>query len=128
MRLTAAVCVLSLLLGGIALMPSSVGAAPWISGADSYRAPWVKDIEQELFKKDYRQVFLNDPRTPQASVLTLLNQAAAAYNANERATAQDLVNEAIGILEDGVRRHYYTKSDIEPITSFIRQHVPVKAS
>jgi hypothetical protein len=73
-------------------------------------------------------VFLNDPRTPQASVLTLLNEAAAAYNANERATAQDLVNEAIGVLEDGVRRHYYTDSDIEPITAFIRQHVPVKTS
>ena len=128
MRLTAVVCVLSLLLGGIVLMPSTVGAAPWISGADSYVAPWVKEIEQELFKKDYRQVFLNDPRTPQASVLTLLNQAAAAYNANEPATARDLVNEAIGILEDGVRRHYYSKSDIEPITSFIHQHVPVQTS
>lgn len=128
MRLTAVVCALSLLLGGIALMPASVGAAPWISGADSYVAPWVKEIEHELFKKEYRQVFLNDPRTPQASVLTLLNEAAAAYNANERATAQDLVNEAIGVLEDGVRRHYYTDSDIEPITAFIRQHVPVKTS
>ena len=39
---------------------------------------WVKDIEQELLKKDYSTVYANDLRTPQAVVLPKLNEAAKA--------------------------------------------------
>lgn len=126
MKLIAVLCTLSLLIGGVAWMPSPAGAAEWISGGDSYAAAWVKDIEQELNKKEYRPVFLNDPRTPQASVLRLLNRAAMALEAKNEALARDLVQEAIGVLEEGVRKHYMTRSDIEPIISYIRQHAPVK--
>jgi hypothetical protein len=128
MKSTAVVCALSLLIGGVALIPSSVNGAPWISAADSYAASWMTDIEKELLKKDYWMVYANDPRTPQQIVLRLLNRAAKAHEANNSALAQQLVRDAIGVFEEGVRRHYYTQSEIEPITSYIKQHVPIKLS
>ncbi len=127
-KVVAAVCVLSLLIGGVALMSSTVNAAPWISTTDSYSAAWLKDIEQELYNQEYRSVFMNDPRTPQASVLTLLNRAAAAYEAKNTQLAEQFVREAIGVLEQGVAKKYYAQSDIEPIVNFIKQHVPVTLS
>ncbi|MDX2253019.1 MAG: hypothetical protein NW202_12085 [Nitrospira sp.] len=128
MKVTAILCALSLLIGGVALMPSSLGAANWISGADSYAASWVTDIEQELLKKTYLNVYANDPRTPQMVALRLLNQAAKAQEANDRILAQQLVHDALEVFEEGVRRHYYSSSDIEPIMTFIRQHAPIKTS
>ena len=128
MKVTAVLCALSLLIGGVALMPTPTQAAGWISGADMYAAPWVKDIEQELLKKDYRYIYASDPRAPQVVVLRFLNQAAKAEEAKDSTLAQQLVRDALGVLEEGVRRHYYSQSDIEPITTFIRQHVPIKSS
>lgn len=128
MRVTAVLCALSLVIGGIALMPSSLEAAGWISGADAYAASWVKDIEQELLKKDYRNVYASDPRTPQASVLRKLDEAARAQEAGDSALAQQLVRNALNVFEEGVRKHYYSESDVEPIITFIRQHVPIKIS
>lgn len=128
MRVTTMLFALSLLIGGVALMPSAMEAAGWISGTDTYVAPWVKDIEQELFKKDYRDVYANDPRTPQVIALRLLNQAARAQETNDNRLAQQLVQDALKVFEEGVRRHYYSSSEIEPIMTFIRQHVPIKTS
>ncbi len=128
MRVTAMLCALSLLIGGVALMPSSLEAAGWISGIDTYVAPWVKDIEQELWKKDYRDLYANDPRTPQVVALRLLNQAAKAEKANDSLLAQQLVRDALEVFETGVRKHYYSPSEIEPIMTFIRQHAPSKTS
>ncbi|HJT22910.1 MAG TPA: hypothetical protein VJ746_20745 [Nitrospira sp.] len=101
--------------------------APWIS-AESYAAPWVKEMERELLKKEYWLIYANDPRSPQHEVLRLLDRAATAQQANDTALAQDLVREALGVFEEGVRRHYYTQSEIEPIMTYIRQHVPIKTS
>ncbi|HKN85884.1 MAG TPA: hypothetical protein VJV04_03395 [Nitrospiraceae bacterium] len=124
-RLMIVVTALSLLLAGaIFIMPSSVAAAPWISGADSYAAEWVKEVEQELLRPEYREVFLNDPRTPQAPVLRLLNRAAIAYDAHDVALAQDMVHQAIEVLEEGVRKQYYGESDIAPVISSIQKHIP----
>ena len=128
MRVTAVLCALSLLIGGMALMPTPVYAAGWISGADTYAAPWVKDIEQELLKKDYWTVYASDPRTPQAVVLRKLNEAAKAQAAKDSTLAQQLVRDALSVFEEGVRRHYYSPSDIEPITTYIRKHVPIKTT
>jgi hypothetical protein len=122
----AILCALSLLIGGVALMPSSLEAADWISDADSYAVSWVKDIEQQLLKKDYRYVYANDPRTPQMIALRLLNQAARAQEANDNRLAQQLVQDALKVFEEGVRKHYYSSSEIEPIMTFIREHVPLK--
>jgi len=128
MRVTAVLCALSLLIGGVALMPTPVPAAGWISGTQTYVAPWVRDIEQELFNKDYRNVYASDPRTPQAAVLRKLNEAAKAQEAGDSVLAQQLVRNALSVFEEGVRRHYYSQSDIEPIITFIREHVPIKIS
>jgi hypothetical protein len=128
MKRTAMVCALSLLIGGVALIPNVVQSAPWISGAESYAAPWMKDMERELLKKEYWMIYANDPRTPQNEVLHLLNRAAKAQAANDPSLAQELVRQALEVFEEGVRRHYYTRSEIEPIMSYIRQHVPINIS
>ncbi len=128
MKRTAVVCALSLLIGGIALKPSSVHSAPWISAADSYGEAWVTDIEKELLKKEYWMIYANDPRTPQKEVLRLLNRAAKAHAANDLALAQQLAREALGVFEEGVRRHYYTQSEIEPLTTYMKEHIPIKLS
>ncbi|WP_447974442.1 hypothetical protein [Nitrospira sp. Kam-Ns4a] len=117
---------LSLLLGWAVLTPTTAHAAGWISRTDSFAASWVKEIEQELYKQDYREMFLNDPRTPQASVLKLLNQAAMAYDEKNESLAQQFVREAINVLETGVAKNYYTQADVEPIIRYIKSHVPVK--
>jgi hypothetical protein len=128
MKITAVLCALSLLIGGGAVIPSTAHSAPWISGADSYSASWVADVKKELLKKEYSMIYANDPRTPQKEVLRLLNRAAKAHEAKDTALAQQLARDALGVFEEGVRRHYYTQSEIEPITTYIRQHIPIKIS
>ena len=128
MRVTGVYCALSLLIGGVALNPTPVHAAGWLTEADAYAAPWVKDIEQELLKKDYSTVYASDPRTPQVVVLRKLNDAAKAQAAEDSTLVQQFVRDALSVFEEGVRKHYYSQSDIEPITTFIRQHVPIKPS
>ena len=124
-RLTVMLTALSLLLAGMVLMmPSSAAAAPWISGADTYAAKWVYNVEQELLKPEYRAVFLNDPRAPQAPVLRMLNRAAIAYDAHNPTLAEEMVRQAMQILEDGVRKQYYSEGDIAPVISSIQKHIP----
>jgi len=125
MKRIAMVCALSLLVWGVALIPNVAESAPWISGAESYGAPWMKDVEKELLKKEYWMIYANDPRAPQNEVLHLLNRAAKAQETNDPVLAGELVREAFDVLEEGVRRHYYTQSDIEPIMSYLRHHVPI---
>ena len=60
--------------------------------------------------------------------LRLLNQAARAQEANDNRLAQQLVQDALKVFEEGVRKHYYSSSEIEPIMTFIREHVPIKNS
>jgi hypothetical protein len=128
MKGTAVYCALSLLIGGLALKPTPVHAAGWLTGADAYAAPWVTAIEQEHLKKDYSTIYASDPRTPQVVVLRKLNEAAKAQKAEDSTLAQQLVRDALDVFEEGVRKHYYSQSDIEPVTTFIRQHVPIKPS
>ena len=35
---------------------------------------------------------------------------------------------ALGVFEEGARRHYYTQSDIGPILIYLKQHLPTKLS
>lgn len=125
MKVLAMFAALSLLVAGTALNPSLAGAAEWLPLEETYQDNWVRTIEQELNKDEYRWVFVNDPRMPQATVMWILDQAAAAYEAGNVATAEDLVRRAIGVLEQGAERNYYSHSDIEPILSSIREHRPV---
>lgn len=128
MKVTAVYCALSLLIGGAAFNLTPVHAAGWLTGAEAYAAPWVKDIEQELLKKDYATVYASDPRIPQVVVLRKLNEAAKAQAAEDTTLARQFVRDALSVFEEGMRKHYYSQSDIEPITTFIRQHVPIKPS
>lgn len=122
MRLLAA---LPLLLGGVTSAPSITQAAPWIPGDDTYAAGWVKEIEQELSKAEYQAVFLNDPRTPQASVLRLLNRAAIAQQAEQENLARELAQQAIDVLEEGVQKHYYEQADVKPLIDSLTQRIPM---
>jgi hypothetical protein len=103
-------------------------AAPWISDRETFASNWVAKVEQELSKKEYRYLFANDPRTPQASILHLLNQAARAQAANQELMAQDFAKQALSVLEEGVRRHYYSEQDVAPIIKRIQEQIPVALS
>jgi len=81
--------------------------------ADTYAAPCVRDIEQELFKGENWPFYANDPRTPQVVALRRLNQPAKAQEAGDRTLAQQLVQDALEVFEEGVRRHYYSSSEVE---------------
>ena len=127
-KLSLALSALSLLIGLALLVPSTAVAANWISGDESYAAKWVKDIEQELNKQDYRMVFMNDPRVPQPTVLHLLNRAAIAYEAKNPQLAKDLVQDALEVLQEGVRRKWFSQADVDPIINYIKQRVPVQVT
>lgn len=83
------------------------------------------DIEQELLKRDYRDIYANDPRSPQVVALCLLNEAAKAQKADNSALARQLVDNSLEVFEEGVRKRYYSSSEIDPILTFIRRHVPI---
>lgn len=119
---------LSLLLAGTAVTQDLGHATPWISGMESFASDWVAKVEQELSKKEYRYLFSNDPRTPQASILRLLNRAAQAQADHKDVMARDLAKEAIGVLREGVRRHYYSEQDVEPLIRQIEEQIPIKLS
>ncbi len=118
---------LSLLVGGTALPPMG-HTAQWISGRETFASDWVAKVEEQLSKKEYRYVFANDPRAPQASILRLLNQAARAHAANKELMAQDFAKQALAVLQEGVRRHYYSEQDVAPIVKRIQEQIPVPLS
>jgi hypothetical protein len=109
---------LSILAGGILFLASPAGAAEWISGYDDSTTGWLKDIEQKLNSEEYRAIFTNDPRTPQESVMRFLNNAARAYEGKNPAMAESLIKRAVGVLEAGVSKHYYSEADVAPIVSY----------
>jgi hypothetical protein len=103
-------------------------AAGWITPAAGEKelAPWVKKIEDEWAKNEYRGAFSNDPRAPMAAMLHLLNQAAQALDQKNEALAKDYVARAIGKLEAGVRRGYYSRREIQPIKDVVFSQFPIK--
>ena len=99
-----------------------------IAAADTYAAQWVKDIEQELMKEQYRRLWSNDPRSPQAAVMYLLDDSAKALVAHSDAMARDFVRRALNVLEEGISKGYYSQSDVDPIITYIKAHAPVHMS
>ena len=73
-------------------------------------------------------MFMNDPRTPQTSIMRFLNRAARAYEAKNSALAESLIKRAVEVLGTGVTKHYYSKADIAPIVSYIEKVVPKSGS
>jgi hypothetical protein len=119
---------LSMLAAGILFFASPVGAAEWIPGYSDSTTGWLKDIEQRLNSDEFRPIFMNDPRTPQESIMRFLNSAARAYEANNPAMAESLIERAMEVLETGVSKHYYSKADVAPIVSYIEAVVPKEGS
>jgi hypothetical protein len=81
-----------------------------------------------LNSDEYRALFVNDPRTPQASVMLFLNSAARAHEANDPLMAPSLIEKAVQVLEAGATRHYYSKADIAPIVRYIEKMAPKEGS
>jgi hypothetical protein len=110
--------------------PATQVPLSWITVAPANPnvAPWVKDIERELMKAQYRPLWSNDPRSPQVSMMYLLNDAADAQTAQNEAVAKDLVRRALNVLGEGIARGYYSQSDIDPIVTYIKTHAPVRLS
>jgi hypothetical protein len=110
--------------------PATQVPLSWITvaPANTSVAPWVKDIERELMKVQYRPLWSNDPRSPQVSMMYLLKDAADALTAQNEAVAKDLVRRALNVLREGIARGYYSQSDIDPIVTYIKAHAPVRLS
>lgn len=131
------VCMVSLPFAGQSFGASDAFSAPnartpaplsWITvaPANTYVAPWVHNIERELMKKQYRSLWSNDPRSPQVSMMYLLNDAARVLAKHNEALAKDFVRRALNVLGEGIARGYYSQSDIDPIVTYIKTHAPVR--
>jgi hypothetical protein len=98
-------------------------AADWLAPAadQDVTAPWVNDITSQLEKDPYRDIFMNAlGNSPQAVVVRYLNNAAQALQAGNKPLAQSYVDRTIDIFDNGVRRGYYSQTDVEPIKKLIR--------
>ena len=80
----------------------------------------MKDIDQAL-RDSHQTVLMNDPRSPQFSVVEMLNRAAVEMKNDNVALGKDYVDRAIAILEEGVRKGYYSEEDIRPLVSMIKE-------
>lgn len=106
--------------GGIGLSMSE--AAPWIAPAPQQElsARWVKDIARDLRSPQFRNILMNIPGgSPQATILDLVNEAAAGMKNGEPEYARDLVRKAVNVLDRTAGRGWYTQSDIQPIQAMI---------
>jgi hypothetical protein len=110
--------------------PATQVPLSWITvaPATTYVAPWVKDIEKKLMQKQYRMLWSNDPRSPQVSMMYMLNNAAKALGEHNEVLAKDFVRRALNVLGEGIARGYYSQSDIDPIVTYIKTHAPVQLS
>jgi hypothetical protein len=98
-------------------------AADWLAPAadQSVAAPWVKDLTAQLQQEPYRDVFMNAlGNSPQSLIVRYLNNAAQALQAGNKPLAQSYVDRTIEIFDNGVRRGYYSRGDVEPIAKLIR--------
>lgn len=97
--------------------------ADWLAPAadQTVTAPWVKDLTAQVQQDPYRGVFMNAlGNSPQALVVRYLNNAAQALQDGNKPLAQSYVDRTIEIFDNGVRRGYYSRADVEPITKMIR--------
>lgn len=111
--------------GAMVLAAPSVSlAADWLAPASdqAVSAPWVKDIAAQLERGPYREILMNaSGGPPHPVVVRYLNNAAQAVQAGNKVLAQSYVERTIGIFESGVLRGYYSRSEVEPITTLIRE-------
>lgn len=101
-------------------------ADKWLAGApaDEPIALWVKDVDRTLNQQAFWDLFSNDPRSPMAPMMHLFNRAAQAWQDKHPALAKDYVRQAFGMLDEGVRKAYYSEADIAPVREAILAWVP----
>lgn len=101
-----------------------VNAAQWLApaAADRMSADWVKQIQADLTGDRFRDLFMGIPADPPIpAILHLLNNAAYALADNKKEYAKSLVDEAIGILDSGIRKGWYHRTEVEPVKAMIRK-------
>jgi hypothetical protein len=105
-----------------AVSPLPVHGAAWLAPAasDTLSADWVKQIEAALRTREYNELFINAPNSPHSAILHLLNSAGYAIQDGNHAYARDLIDEALRIVDDGIRRGWYSRAEVEPVKSMIR--------
>ena len=80
MKRTAVVRALSLLIGGVALVPSTVHSAPWISATDSYAASWVAETREGIAEKGLLDDLCERPSDPSERSLAACQRATVRSN------------------------------------------------
>lgn len=99
-------------------------AAQWLAPASDERvtADWVHEIEADLTGERFRNFFMGIPsETPIPAILHNLNGANQALADNNKALAKTFIEDAIGILDNGVAKGWYTRSDVAPVKSMIEE-------
>lgn len=115
---------LAVLSAGAALtaLPSTAHAAQWLApaAAEKIKARWVKEVDYELRSDQFKNIFINAPGgAPQAAILRYLNHAADALDAGNKEAAKDFVDQALGVVDNGIRKGWYSKSDVAPLRNMI---------
>jgi hypothetical protein len=107
--------------GSLALFTDAL-AAQWLAPAasDHITAEWVKQIEADLGRKPFKNVFMGTPGDPPIpALLHLLNNAARALADNKKDYAKLFINDALRILDNGVSKGWYSPTDIQPVKDMI---------
>lgn len=110
-------------IGSLGLVRHAV-AAQWLApaAADHITADWVKQIEADLDRKPFKDVFMGTPGDPPIpALLHLLNNAARALADNKKDYAKLFINDAFRILDNGVNKGWYSATDIQPVKAMIRK-------
>ncbi|WP_455378769.1 hypothetical protein [Petrachloros mirabilis] len=116
-RWSALGCVVAVL-----LFASPAFAADWLAPAadQTVTASWVKNVTAKLNEEPYRDVFANSMgEPPHSAIVRYLNAAANAIEAGNKPLAESYIDRTIAIFDNGVRRGYYLREDVEPIKKFI---------
>jgi hypothetical protein len=106
----------------LVLAPSQAAAAPWLAPAadQDIKADWVKDVAKAFHKKEYKNVFMNQPfGCDQCRILGFLNNAAEAMEHDQPKLAKSFLHRALNVLEDGIDDGWYSERDIRPIQRLI---------
>jgi hypothetical protein len=121
--LSSSVSAASIVLAGVLLLsPSQSVASPWLAPAADERitADWVKDVARAFDKHHFKNVFMNQQYgCDQCRILGFLNRAAEALENDQPKLAKSFIHRALGVLDRGEDRGWYTEEDTQPIRRLI---------